>query len=223
MKHDETSYVLKKIEEALDKMKKRMYEIKKENNPNLDWNSFCKKFDSMNDSSDISLKNKLFQEEIDKIIQVELNSENKRLLVTVKDAIDFETIEIRKENKISSFILKTAVLLAHFLVFYITSVIVFGIFSSFLCVPVWYIFLLSLITSTLFMLCDMPSKNIKAFIFDPFLSYKLLVLYMLIMMFINITFYQVFESSILWMLFIALVAFINKILSRNIHKLWWRY
>ena len=102
MKHDDTSDVLKKIEEAIESMKKRMYEIKKENNPSLDWNSFCKNFDSMNDSNDVSLKNKLFQEEIDKIISLEMNLEHRRLLNSIKASINFETLKIKEENKINT-------------------------------------------------------------------------------------------------------------------------
>ena len=223
MKHDDTSDVLKKIEEAIESMKKRMYEIKKENNPSLDWNSFCKNFDSMNDSNDVSLKNKLFQEEIDKIISLEMNLEHRRLLNSIKASINFETLKIKEENKITLFISKILIILAHFVCNYFISVVVFGLLSYFIIIPIWYIFLLSLITATLFMLCEMPSRNIKAFIYDPFLPYKLLITYMLIMIFINMSMYQIFESSLIWLLFIIISAFLNKILSRNIHKIWWKF
>ena len=223
MKHDEKSDVLKKIEEAVESTKKRMYEIKKENNPNLDWNIFSKKFDSMKDSADMSLKDKLFREEIDKIIENEMDLENKILLNSFKEIIGFQIVDISKESKIKKFITKVALMLAHYFTFYFISVIVFGLFSYNLVVPIWYIFLLSLITSTLFMLCDMPTGKIKAFIFDPFFKYKLLITYILIMFFINEAFYKIFEASAIWIFYIVISTILHDISARNIHKLWWRF
>ena len=220
---EKKSDVLKKIEEAVDQTKKRLFEIKKENDPNLDWKKFSKSFDTLKDKSDAMLKNKLFQEEIEKIIQAETDSNTKLLLSSIKDAIDFETLPDEKKKYFPSFIVKALVLITRFMAFYFISVITFGLFSYFLTTPIWYIFLLSLITSLLFMLCDLPSRSVLSFIYDPFLSLKVTILLIIIMMFVNHEFYQIFDSSIIWLIFIPLCLFLHNILGRNIHKLWWRY
>lgn len=221
MKKDEKSDVLKKIEQALDSMKKRLYDIKKQDNPSLDWKKFSKDFDSMKDKSDALLKNQLFKEEIDKIIQAETNNDNKYLLNEIKDNINFEGIS--KGVNIPPIISNIIVLLTRFIAFYFISVISFCLFSNFIVIPIHYIFLLSLSSSLLFMLCDLPSKSINAFIYDPFLSYKIIFLLIIIMMFINHEIYQIFESSIIWIIYIPLCMFLHNILGRNIHKIWWRY
>lgn len=219
----EKSDVLKKIEEAVEQTKKRLYEIKKENDPKLDWNKFSKSFDTLKDKSDAVLKNKLFQEEIEKIIQMETDENNKLLLSSIKDAIDFETLPEQKKIYFPPFFVNILLLLTRFIAFYFISVITFGLFSYFLVVPIWYLFLLSLITSLLFMLCDYPTRSIKTFIYDPFLSHKVVILLIIIMMFINHEFYQIFDSSIIWIIYIPLGLFLHNVLGRNIHKLWWRY
>jgi hypothetical protein len=219
--HDDKSDVLKKIEQAVESMKKRLFDIKKQENPSLDWKKFSKDFDSMKDKSDALLKNKLFKEEIEKIIQAETNSDNKFLLNELKDTINFESIDESKGMPL--FLSNILLLLTRFAAFYFISVITFCLFSSFIVVPIYYIFLLSLSMSLLFMLCDMPSKSIRAFIYDPFLSYKLIIILVIITMFVNHEFYQIFESSIIWMIYIPLCMFLHNILGRNIHKIWWRY
>ena len=220
---DNKSDVLKKIEQAVDSMKKRLYEIKKQENPTLDWKKFSKDFDSMKDKSDALLKNQLFKEEIEKIIQAETNNDNRFLLNEIKDSINFESMEAEKGIKLPAFISNILVILARFTAFYFISVITFGLFSNFIVVPIYYIFILSLSTALLFMLCDLPTKSITAFIYDPFLSYKLIVLLIIICMFVNSEYYQFFESSIIWLIFIPLCMFLHNILGRNIHRLWWRY
>ncbi len=223
MKQDDKSDVLVKIEQALESMKKRLYEIKKEDNPNLDWDKFSKNFDSMKDVSDAMLKNKLFQEEMDKLIELENDINNRRLLAEVKDTIDFVTLPKQKKMYFPSFLTRFMVLFMHFIVSYLISLIVFGMFSSFLCLPVWYVFVLSPITAILFMICDLPSKSIKVFMYDPFLSYKLLVVFTGIMIFINQVLYQIFDSSIIWLLFIVIAGILIKITNRFVHRIWWRY
>ena len=223
MKQDDKSEVLKKIEQAVESMKKRLYEIKKEDDPSLDWKKFSKDFDSMKDTSDAVLKNKLFREEIEKIIQAETNNDNRFLLNEIKDSINFESMEKKNGIILPIFLSNILVILARFMAFYFISVITFGLFSSFIVVPVYYIFILSLSSALLFMLCDLPTKSITAFIYDPFLSYKLVALLIIIVMFINSEYYQIFESSVIWLIFIPLCMFLHNILGRNIHRLWWRY
>ena len=220
--HNDKSDVLKKIEQAVESMKKRLYDIKKQDNPSLDWKKFSKDFDSMKDKSDALLKNQLFKEEIDKIIQAETNSDNKFLLNELKDSINFESIDSDSKT-IPLFLSNILLLLTRFTAFYFISVITFCLFLNFVVVPVYYVFLLSLSMSLLFMICDMPSRSIKTFIYDPFLSYKLIILLIIIAVFINYEFYQIFESSIIWMIYIPLCMFLHNILGRNIHKIWWRY
>ena len=77
-----------------------------------------------------------------------MDLENKRLLNSFKEIIGFQIVDISKESKIKKFITKVALILAHYFTFYFISVIVFGLFSYNLVVPIWYIFLLSLISTT---------------------------------------------------------------------------
>ena len=223
MKQEKKSDVLIKIEEALESMKKRLYEIKKEENPSLDWKKFSKDFDSMKDSSDALLKNQLFQEEIDKLINLEPDFENQKLLEAVKSSIDFNHLKEEKKKYFPSFIVKALVFISHFIVIYFLSIIVYGIFSSELIIKPYYIFVLAAINALALMFCEIPQKSIKLFIYDPFLSYKFIVTYILLMIFINGAFYHIFESSLIWIIFIPFVVFLNRITGRNIHKIWWRY
>lgn len=223
MKQDINSDVMKKIEHAIEETKKKLFEIKKEKNPNLDWNKFSNNFNLFKADSDLMLKNRLFSDVIDEMIKNETD-ENTILTLTAAKQNASLIITNKFENRQAHVIFtKAIVVLVHFFVYYVLSVITFGLFSYYLVINIWYIFLLSLITSTLFMLCDLPSRSIQAFIFDPFLTYKLLITYILIMIFINSAFYRMFETSAIWIIFIPIVAFLHKILGRNIHKLWWRY
>ena len=223
MKQNDKTDIIKKIEQARESMVKRLYEIKKIDNPKLDWKKFTKNFDNMRSKDDAELKNKIFREEIDKIIQNEKIEDNIMLLNEIKNTIDFSEISDSSIAFLPDVIAKGLKIILKFIAFYLISVILFGLFSYFVKVNLYCIFLLSLITSTLFMLCETPSHSISAFIYDPFLTYKLAVIYIIIMVFVNENFYRIFNESLIWVVFIPLGLFLHTILGRNIHKLWWRY
>ena len=197
---------LKIVTKAIEEVKKRLYELELKDNPDLTWKEFEKRFDSFNDPTPNEIKNKIFKEEMDKFILEEKDLSIRKLLIILKDSISFELIEPKKRTILD--IIKPIIkIIFRIIILYILSVSLFGLFSYTLNTDTKLIFILSIITTIVILSIELIDNSITLFIYDPFLKYKALILYIFIFVMINLTFFEIFSTSIIWILFIPILYY----------------
>ena len=197
---------LKIVTKAIEEVKKRLYELELKDNPDLTWKEFEKRFDSFNDPTPNEIKNKIFKEEMDKFILEEKDLSIRKLLIILKDSISFELIEPKKRTILD--IIKPIIrIIFRIIILYILSVSLFGLFSYTLNTDTKLIFILSIITTIVISSIELIDNSITLFIYDPFLKYKALILYIFIFVMINLTFFEIFSTSIIWILFIPILYY----------------
>jgi len=228
MKNDDKSNRLEEIEKlknTLNIVKRKVYEIKKEKDPNLDYSKFSKDYENTTDMIDLLLIVKVFEEEMNKLINLEENAEKKAILTKYRDngIIHILKRAEKKENSLKFSLANIFVFFIHFIELYALSVISFGILSYTLVVPTWYIFVFSGLTGLLFMLTDIFSRSIRVFAYDPFFSIKLIIFFGLLMILINNFIFEIFESGVLWIILLLILSILHRITSKTIHRIWFRY
>ena len=197
---------LKIVTKAIEEVKKRLYELELKDNPDLTWKEFEKRFDSFNDPTPNEIKNKIFKEEMDKFILEEKDLSIRKLLIILKDSISFELIEPKKRTILD--IIKPIIkIIFRIIILYILSVSLFGLFSYTLNTDTKLIFILSIISTIVILSIELIDNSITLFIYDPFLKYKALILYIFIFVMINLTFFEIFSTSIIWILFIPILYY----------------
>ena len=211
MKDNKTKNMSYKLESAIDAMKKRLYEIQKENNPKLTYNQFLKNIDSYDDV----LKKRLFLEELDKALSDE-PQELKLMLKQVATMIDFSNITF-KEHKVLMFFKKCLTYVLHFVLFYIVSVALFGLLIEFVKVDYYLIFYLSLITALIGVVIDKLNSTFFV-IRHPIIFWYSLIIPMITLLYVNSFIYQVFTNSWIWILYLILLILFNYIVERKIGK-----